>query len=218
MNNQEDWQSRFEHTWRAACGPDKEAPWDALKEAYRNPSRHYHTFDHVLDCFQVLDASACLPQSPVTFELALWFHDAVYDTHAKTNEVDSADLAADGLSKSGADSGITATVWRLILATRHAEMPASPDEQLLVDVDLSNLGRSPDDFQAYETRIRAEYAWVPEPLYVEKRTAVLQSFLDRPHIFNHEAFKQRYELQARQNLCQSIRRLAPGRPGSRYRL
>lgn len=95
----------------------------------------------------------------------------------------------------------------LVMVTRHDALPATADEQLLVDVDLSILGASPKRFDEYERQVQAEYAWVPGWLFQCKRRAILEGFLARPFIFNTPHFRIALEAQARENLRRSIARL-----------
>ena len=88
----------------------------------------------------------------------------------------------------------------LVLATRHTASPGSPDEQLLVDIDLSILGASESRFAEYERQIREEYSFVPEVVFRTKRRAILQSFITRPQIYRTQHFAGVLEQQARVNL------------------
>ncbi|RZK94730.1 MAG: hypothetical protein EOO62_30490, partial [Hymenobacter sp.] len=48
-----------------------------LAAAYNAPERHYHTLQHIEN---LLDRVGEYPlQDPVVVELAVWFHDAVYN-------------------------------------------------------------------------------------------------------------------------------------------
>jgi predicted metal-dependent HD superfamily phosphohydrolase len=69
------------------------------------------------------------------------------------------------------------------------------------------LGREAGDFWWYEGDIRKEYAWVPEDLFRRERVTILRDFLDRPHIYYHSEYRERFEAQARANLEQAIARL-----------
>jgi predicted metal-dependent HD superfamily phosphohydrolase len=93
------------------------------------------------------------------------------------------------------------------MATRHNAVSRDVDEQILVDVDLSILGASPERFDEYEQQVREEYSWVPDVLFRRKRRSVLTEFLEWPTIFNTAGFINRYEAQARANLERSIKRL-----------
>ncbi len=70
------------------------------------------------------------------------------------NEAASADWAARALRAAGADDALVGRVHALVMATRHDQAPATPDEQLLVDIDLSILGAAPARFVEYERQIR----------------------------------------------------------------
>ena len=84
----------------------------------------------------------------------------------------------------------------------------SPDAQFLVDVDLWILAAPADRFDQYEAQIRREYSWVPEIEYRQKRSRLLQKFLDRPNIYLTANFHARFEQPARQNIRRSLQSLA----------
>jgi predicted metal-dependent HD superfamily phosphohydrolase len=100
-------------------------------------------------------------------------------------------------------------VQALVMATRHAARPSGLDEELLVDVDLAILGADPERFDEYQVEVRAEYAWVPGPLFRHKRREVLAGFLARPAIYSTPGFRARFEAQARANLDRAIAGLRP---------
>ena len=138
---------------------------------------------------------------------ALLFHDAVYDTHRSDNESRSAEWACRIMEEFGRPADEIARVRDLILATRHAGELKTPDQALLVDIDLSILGSAEAIFAQYDSDVRKEYAWVPEPDYRSGRAAVLRSFLDRPRIFSTRAFAERYEAHARSNIQRALARV-----------
>ena len=76
----------------------------------------------------------------------------------------------------------------------------------MLDLDLAILASSPVRFHRYCAQIRAEYAWVPETQYREKRAQVLRQFLEQEMIFR-SPFGAFLESQARQNLAAEIARL-----------
>ena len=57
---------------------------------YSEPQRHYHNPRHVDECLQEFDLVRAPAASPVALELAIWFHDAIYDTRRSDNEARSA--------------------------------------------------------------------------------------------------------------------------------
>ena len=140
---------------------------------------------------------------PGAVEIALWFHDSIYDLRGKDNEQRSAEWAERAIGHAGADDALRQRVRELIMATRHEVVPCEKDEQLLVDVDLAILGAAPERFEEYGRQVRAEYSWVPGFIYRSKRKEILKSFLARESIYGTDQFKARYEAQARANLARA---------------
>ena len=155
---------------------------------------------HLRECLSVLEPALDLALHPGEVELALWFHDAVYDPKGKDNEARSADWACQALAQAGADAAVQQRVRVLIMATCHDAEPTDPDARLLVDIDLAILGAEPARFAEYDAQVRAEYRWVPGWLYRRKRKQVLAGFLARPAIYGTERFRERLEGRARENL------------------
>ncbi len=180
----------------------------ALVLAYLEPQRRYHTTEHLGECLLLLEQHLHEAVEPAEVEMALWFHDAVYDVQAHDNEARSAAWAERALSQAGVPAARIRRVVMHIMATCHAVVPQVGDQALLVDVDLAILGASPERFAAFETQVRQEYAWVPVPVYQETRCVVLRGFLDRPSIYLTPSIRQALEARARDNLAQSIERLS----------
>ena len=179
-----------------------------LLARYAEPWRKYHTLQHLRECIVMFESVAYLADRPAEVETGLWFHDAVYDPRRADNEEQSASLARSLLAAAGVAEEVCARVDGLILATKHTAMPSEPDQQLLVDIDLSILGADESRFEEFERQVRDEYAFVPEPIFREKRCAILRSFLERTRIYSTPYFLGRFEHQARINLARSIGALA----------
>jgi predicted metal-dependent HD superfamily phosphohydrolase len=179
-----------------------------LVKIYASADRFYHNRTHIADCLSIFDQTNLLASYPEEVELAIWFHDAVYDTRRNDNEQKSAEWASSVIFQAGVSKAVAERVSHSILATRHDREVTDTDAQLMVDVDLSILGRESDIFWQYEKNIRKEYAWVPEGLFREKRIEILRGFLDRQHIYNHEIYRKRFEETARANVLQAIERLS----------
>ncbi len=175
-----------------------------LVARYNKPHRTYHNLEHIVS---MLDEAEFASGGPQTFVLAIWFHDIVYQTRAQNNEEASAEVAKLTAQHLGLSETVAQWIPELIIATKHTDAPTSYAAQLLVDLDLAILGKSQEEFDAYERAIREEYAWVPEADFRAGRAKILQSFLDRPSIFYTEFFREKYESTARANLARSIKRL-----------
>jgi predicted metal-dependent HD superfamily phosphohydrolase len=208
MKMNENMNERWQDLWRriGAISPP-EPTWERLAQAYSQPHRAYHNLEHIQDCLAQWDWARHTAAHENEVETALWLHDVIYDPHASDNEERSADWAVNLLQSGRMDPEFTSRVRHLILATRHQALPDSDDAALLVDIDLSILGREPEAFDRYEAQIRREYQWVPEDAFREGRARILEGFLNRTAVFQTPAFQQRYEAQARENLARSIRNL-----------
>ncbi|MBW4473599.1 MAG: hypothetical protein KME45_24970 [Stenomitos rutilans HA7619-LM2] len=197
--------TRFQTVWqRLGCEDDSAELFAQLLEAYRQPHRAYHTVAHIEACLHQLNVAATEAERFTEVEVALWFHDAVYDLQATDNEAQSALWASQALQQSGVSAVVCDRITAMILATTHDRSPATHDGALLLDIDLSILGQAPKAFAVYEQHIRTEYHWVTEEGYRAGRSAVLERFLARSTIYYTPFFRERLEAQARWNLEQSI--------------
>ncbi len=201
--------ARWHEMWKelGAANPDPKLHGELIAR-YREPHRKYHTPRHLDECFEKLDDLRPFARHPAEIELALWFHDAIYNVRRKDNEERSADWARTSAAAAGVSADACERVYSLILTTRHKAVPDGTDAEILVDVDLSILGAAPERFDEYERQVRGEYAWVPEFVYRRERRAILKEFLARPRIFSSTHFRGRYEQQARSNIKRSLERLA----------
>jgi predicted metal-dependent HD superfamily phosphohydrolase len=191
--------------WRGiGAVDDGAAVRDSLLAAYAEPQRAYHTLQHLHECLDLLAPVAGAAARPCEVEVALWFHDAIYDVRRSDNEERSADWASAAAAAAGAVPAAVERIRSLVLATKHSVSPGGDDERLLVDIDLAILGAPAERFAEYERQIRAEYACVPQPLFDEKRAAILRSFLARERIFATPLFHSRFEAAARANLTRAV--------------
>lgn len=179
----------------------------ALRARWSESHRHYHSLRHLDECLEQFVAVRSLAQDAEVVEAAIWLHDAVYDARRDDNEARSAALARTMLSANGTSADRIARVEAIILATRHAGPCAIPDGQLTCDIDLAILGADPARFDEYERDVRAEYAWVPMPIFRVKRAEILMRFLAAPRIYQTAHFHALLDSQARDNLARSLEAL-----------
>ncbi len=204
MTREQHWMSLWE---RFGAQGDAPKVYNDLADRYAEPHRAYHTLEHIGHCLDELEQVRHLATNPDAVELALWYHDAVYDTKAKDSEERSATLAVEMMRSASLSDNLEQLVANLITATKHTTAYTDPDVQLLVDIDLSILGQTEDKFDEYEWQVRKEYEWVSEDAFVAGRLAILKSFLDRPTIYSTQFFYNKYEVQARRNIAKSLARL-----------
>lgn len=197
---------RFYALWSAlGAQGDARAALLRLRATYDEPHRAYHTARHIGACLRLFDEPEvhALAVNAAEVEAAIWFHDAIYDTHARDNEERSAELARELLGAAGVPDEVVGRIAGHVLATK-SHRADSADAQLMLDIDLSILGASPEDFARFEDEIRREYAWVEKAAYVAGRAAVLRGFMDREAIYGTKLLRDRLESRARTNLAASI--------------
>jgi predicted metal-dependent HD superfamily phosphohydrolase len=168
--------------------------------------RAYHNWAHVEACLVELESARSICDRADLIEIALWFHDCVYDPRRGDNEARSADEAERAMRANSAGESDIAVVRELILDTKHNHIPSNNDGQIIVDIDLTILGQPDDVFAEYERAIRAEYAFVGDADFSSGRAAVLRGFLARPSIYGTQFFRDRYERAARTNLTAAVAR------------
>lgn len=184
------------------------AAFDCLTALYEYPSRAYHNLKHVENMLDEFNVMGLFATEPLLVQLAIWFHDCVYNPKANDNEARSAEVCRALLYPFPLNPIQADVVTQLILATKHAAAPATPDQRLMVDLDLAILGAAPEQYDAYADAIRTEYRHMNEATFKVGRRHILQGFVARPTIFSTDAFIQKYEAPARENLLREIDQLA----------
>src|SRR3954470_9982464 len=87
---------------RWSASPAEAYPvFDRLVAAHTEPHRFYHTLEHLNEMFKVAGKLADAAPDPAAVQLAVWFHDAVYDPRATDNEARSAALISEQLRPLG---------------------------------------------------------------------------------------------------------------------
>ncbi|MEQ1738438.1 MAG: metal-dependent hydrolase [Methyloglobulus sp.] len=206
MSSQVNWQ----HTWQALGISLANVPaqlYDEIIAKYDEAHRNYHTLQHLAECLEKFAELRHLAVNPAEIELALWFHDAVYEPKNHDNEQLSANWARSSVLNAGLGQTIADRIYNLIMATQHHAKPEDIDTKILIDVDLAILGAASERYNEYEQQIRHEYSHVPEATFRLKRAEILQYFLAQPTPFNTPLFIERYEQQARLNMKHALEQL-----------
>lgn len=199
---------RWHLTWADLDLPPPPATvLEDLLARYSEAFRAYHTTQHLDECFQHFSVASHLSHRPGEVQVALWFHDAIYDTRSPQNEERSAAWAAQVLGAAGASEEVQSRVTELVLSTRHNAEPISEDARLTVDIDLSILGTPGARFDQYEAQVRQEYSWVPDAIFRQARAKIIREFLARPYVYATSFFRERLEERARLNLQRSLGQL-----------
>lgn len=207
---------RFESLFRNYPGLDPnfiETEFMNLVGFYSALGRHYHTLEHIKHCLDLADEMHFATKKMHLVRLAIWYHDAIYDTKSKENEKKSANLfmrLAELLNMKSEDID---EVVAMIMASDHKgtkeEYPL--ETKLFLDIDIAILGAERNVYAKYDEDIRKEYSWVPEEEYLKGRTQVLASFLNRKPLYLTEQFQSRFEDTAKANLALSLQALFEGK-------
>ena len=187
-----------------------------LEAMHAEAHRHYHTLAHVQALLGWLARWRHLAGKPRLIEAAIWFHDAVYDTHRDDNEARSAESARHELRALAWPEADVARVVAMVRATRHhAVAVAETDTLLFLDLDLSVLGQPTTVYDAYSEAVRAEYAWVEPTRYRAARAGVLHGFLCRTEMYRTPSLRDAWKGAARANLVRELQTLggAAGQTG-----
>jgi predicted metal-dependent HD superfamily phosphohydrolase len=200
---------RWNAAWSGAgLRPPASTVHAALLARYAEPHRAYHTRQHLDECLGLLGELRDAAPRPDEIALALWFHDAIYDTTRQDNEALSAQWLLRVAKEAGATPGTCERLDTLVMATCHRAAPSDADGRLLVDIDLAILGAPAARYDEYERQVRQEYAWVPEGMFRARRCELLREFLARPAIYATAALAPRLEQAARANLQRAIAALS----------
>ena len=180
-------------------GTDASAIWADLVDQFRRPNRHYHDETHIAHCLAELDGARNLIGNPDMVELALWFHDAIYEPGDHDNESRSAELFL-GYARDALPEPLVRDVYDAILATVHREIPEKGNARFVVDIDLSSFGLPWPKFMADCHALRKEQIDVNDSEFYRSKRKFLRSLIDRNSIFVTPYFCQRYEDAARTNI------------------
>ncbi len=173
--------------------------FNKLIAAYSEKQRAYHTLQHLYECLVLLDSIRPDLSDAYSVELALWFHDAIYDPQAKDNELKSAELFGRYMAQD-LSVEIVEKIKRWIIATQEHEATDERDLQFLLDIDLAILAASPERFAEYKQQIQQEYACVDPDVYSIKRKEVLTHFYQAEPLYQTEYFQHSFEQRAKMNL------------------
>lgn len=191
-----------------------DAQRSALEAAYASPPRAYHDFGHVREVLRHYQAVAEGPgwRQPCEVQLAVLYHDAIYEAGRGDNEARSAQLAREHIARWLPDAGIDIDrVAQLIgLTARHGALrreDVDAEAALFLDCDMAILGAPPAVFDAYDKGIEREYrAVVPGWIFRRKRRRFLRALLARERIYLSDFFHAQLDVPARANLRRVTRR------------
>lgn len=186
--------------------------WQIISTQYSKPYRHYHSLSHLEDLFSKLDQISALIQKPQIVELAIFFHDLIYEPESKTNEQDSAqwfvNFAKECTTMKPEDISL---VERYILQTaNHLSCNEQHGHDLLyfLDLDLSILGsHSTDQYSKYAQGVRQEYSVLSDEQFCAGRSQFLKKMLAVENLFYTSHFRISIGEKAKENMQRELHEL-----------
>lgn len=198
---------RFQQLWQRTGGSNAHDVWLVVEDHYHEDHRAYHGWIHIGAMLRDLDSIRFAPDFAGValdeVELAVFFHDVIYDPQATDNEARSAALYRDAATGMMPPDRIDRVV-NMILATTHHDASDDPKTRLLLDLDLAILGSTANEYRRYCGAIRAEYEHVSQSDWRKGRAKVLEKFLARSAIYQTPHFHGLLEANAREHLNEEL--------------
>ena len=203
---------RFAALWTRCCtdtDTDTDAIHAMLCARHAEPQRHYHSLEHIRHCLREFDIAPLPQDGRDCVEMALWFHDAIYQPGARDNEHASAELF-EQCATGRMSANFVAEVRRLIMATTHREPSHECWAAWMTDIDLSSFGVDWPRFLRESRQVREEFGAQSDADYYARHIEFLSGFLTRERLYQTEHFFARYETAARANIHRLLAMLAAG--------
>lgn len=178
--------------------------FDELLKCYNTPKRYYHDMTHIISLLKLWENNKNRLADEEIVYLAIWFHDAIYDSWKSDNEELSAEMAKEFLIKINYPEYKIEKVLSYILATKTHESNGDSDLNFFLDFDLAILGSDETIYDIYAQQVRDEYSFYPTFLYNRGRRKVLNAFLEKNSIYKSDEFKALLESQARANIQREL--------------
>jgi predicted metal-dependent HD superfamily phosphohydrolase len=200
--NEEDLAARYRALIRKLGGDAAAAKpvFDRVHAAWGEERRRYHGIEHLVDCLRELDGAHATSPTAELVELALWYHDVIYEPGAQACEERSAQMLLADVATLAIPVEAARAAADLVRSTAHASDSIetnTPATDLILDIDLSILGRDALRFMDFEYGVEEEYAAVSGIEFRVGRGRFLAALLARPRLFRTEYFRVRYEQRAR---------------------
>jgi len=177
-----------------------------VKDFYSEPGRHYHTPKHIEHCLAQFDLVVDKLDNPDAVEVAIWFHDLVFEANADDNELQSARRFVE-LANDSMEGEFKTTVYDLIIATAPPRMPKTTDQKFMLDIDLSSFGLPWKDMLRDSIAVRQESPQLSDAEFFPGQRAFLESLVKREHFYFTEFFRSRIEETARSNINRYLENL-----------
>jgi predicted metal-dependent HD superfamily phosphohydrolase len=136
----------------------------------------YHNYKHTLEVVSDAEDLGNLSELPEDelqdLVLAAWFHDTGYVNTYIDHEEESISFATEWLQQQNYPQERIQRISEMIMATKHDQEPEGLLQELLVDADLSNIGK--DTFFATAELLRVEWEIFKDKFFTDREWAQFQ--------------------------------------------
>lgn len=187
-----------------------------LRARHQEPWRGYHTFEHPLELFDLLDEFGDEVEDKLAVGWGFMYHDAVYDPKLAPGKGMSEERSAQ-LSESEiptfAWEALANKVASLTRATfNHRVDPDDYDANFFMDADVAILGSTPERYDTYVKGIEFEYFRDNDETYTLKERLIgrmvilidLSARVDNRSLFRTDVFRENFEAQAQENIVREL--------------
>jgi len=179
--------------------------------AYSESHRHYHVLDHLEDLFDLLEKYAPHFTSRQRADAIAFFfwHDYMYLTHSLEvigkNEIESAKRLSSDFNILGLNRDCTYLEKLIIASKTHDLENGDVFGALLLDMDMSILGRDQITYDSYRGKIRKEFQGFPDAVfYTSRRDLFLVPTLLKQRIFITDTFERDFGFSAMENIKREV--------------
>ncbi|MBB6609903.1 HD domain-containing protein [Pontibacter sp. Tf4] len=172
------------------------------KLVYHN---YRHTFETVNEARDLGEMQHLAPDEMEDLLLAAWFHDTGYVNTYEGHEEESIRFASEWLEQHNHPQERIERITACIEATRHKTEPATLLQEILVDADMSNIGK--DTFFSTAELLRVEWEIFQDKSFSDREWAQFQmDFLLSTTFYTYQA-QRKYAGQLGLNIQEQRNRL-----------
>lgn len=179
--------------------------WHEIYNSYSSESRYYHNLIHINNMISELKNVISEVKEPDALLFSIYYHDIIYSTSNSNNEHRSAMLFEKRIEQT--DFQYIDKCKEQIELTKEHKRSEDNDTNILLDLDLTILGKSRIEYLVYCQNIRKEYNMFSDLEYRTGRKKVLVRILDLSSIYKTDHFSTKYEENARINLTYELNSL-----------
>ncbi|MEM6700092.1 MAG: hypothetical protein AAF599_16940, partial [Bacteroidota bacterium] len=141
--------------------------WQEIADHYSAKNRHYHNLQHIENMLEELEEVKQEIQQMDSLLFSIYYHDIIYQATRSDNEYQSALLFKKRISQTKFE--YIEYCFQQIEATKKHQESDDYDTNILLDVDLSILGKNQAIYEKYCQQICQEYKIYPKFLYRKGR-------------------------------------------------